>query len=380
MLRINRFVFVAMHCFFAATLMVPPALAEGDGGQSEGSQLNKMRESQEKSRNASNKARNAGRDSIGKGTKHMHHGKAHHAQPEVSQGAMQIMQGLLGLLASAAAEKMADKDSSNGNNLDQITPNKASDKPGDISASSSPGSTGGDSAVGTGASSGPDAQSSLKSDTISSPEVKSALGLMNAEFGIPGNQLVSALASGTAPAEILKNAPLNPLTEDQAHAALQAANHENNSPESKSQILAQMAEANVSGLAVAAASAKPTAESAAEIAVAAPASTAGENTYAQGGTSSSLRKNLQDALSKRVSGDGQDGEGEADPEVSDDIKAAFADKKAELVKQAEQKYKFERQQGLVELDLFEAVHLKYREREKHLRWGEPLGQADVGMR
>ena len=81
------------------------------------SQLNSVRSAQRKSRSGSNAARNAGRNSIAKGVKDMKHGRAHRNPSEVRTGAFEIVQGILGLLASAAAGGMADKDDTNGDNL-----------------------------------------------------------------------------------------------------------------------------------------------------------------------------------------------------------------------------------------------------------------------
>jgi hypothetical protein len=320
--------------FLLAGLTATPAVAGNvlnglTTPTSTGSQLSSTRDAASRNRNASNLARNAGRNSIGKGTRHMRHGKSHHNSPEIKTGAFQVAQGLLGLLASAAASNISDRNDDNGDRLEAITGSGASfgaDSAGEgrgggegTAQSNLGNSTTGNS---TGAGVGFDPED------LANPELKSALALINDEFGIPSKTFLTDLANGRDPKDIFTKAEKNPMTMAEANEAYKASG-------------AGMSDG---------------ASTLANIASAANSAKAEDPSANQANTKGSA---LRDALNRRIAGSEE--EDETAPELSDDVKAALAAQAAEQAERA-------RLDNLAEMNLFQVVHMKYREREKHLRW------------
>jgi hypothetical protein len=300
------------------------------------SQMRAQRDAESRERDAENRARNAGRDSIGKGTRHMHHGRHHHHRPEVNLGAMQIAQGILGLLAAAEASKLAKKDHTNAGNLDQMT---GADGSGASAPLAGAAVEGGGAVTGTtdGASLGA-ATVATPNDSLNAAETKEALALIKDEFGYSGKQFVEKLKAGADPKDLFMKAPENPLSKAEAQTAWLGA--ANGSPSvditGTVEALANAAPANGSG-----ASAPGTGR--------APAS------VAEVGGGSGLRDALARALREHD-----------DVDVSPEVKAALA------AREAEERSNAAHSRATEELDLFDVVHRKYRERESNMRWGEPL--------
>ncbi len=303
------------------------------------SQLQQVEDARNRSRRASSDARSAGRNSIGRGNRHMSHGKHHHHPSEVHTGAFEVAQGILGLLASAAADGMSKIDDNNGSNLSDISASQAdaatTAAAASVSGSSSVNTSGGDlSLQSSGETVG---MSKLPPGEQANPEFKDAMAAIKEEFGISQQQMVDELAKGKDGKDLFTNAPRNALTRGEADAAYTASR-------------GAMGDLNIPS---------PKVEMAAAPAV---DPKAGEGSGVAGNNS------LRDALARRLASGG-DGEDSALPDVSSDIQAALAAQQAEQAKREQRAH-----QG--ELDIFEAVHQKYRERENHLRWGEPL---KVGM-
>lgn len=297
------------------------------------SQLNSARDASARNRNAGNLSRNAGRNSIGKGTRNMNQGRAHHHHPQVNMGAFQIAQGLLGLMASAEAENLGNKDSTIATGLDAITSDTAG---GNAVGASISGTGSGASATGetstTGANAG-GASLKISAADLSAPETQQALAQLQEQFGYSPDQVVARLSKGIDPTALFTHAPLNPLTSAEAKAAMAAATGESASTVS--------------------------AQASADLLVASSPISAAD---AEAAKASSLRDRLRDALSRRVA---SSDDSENDYDVSPDVKAALEARATEEAERARREAAAARTE---EYDLFQVVHLKYLEREKMMRF------------
>ena len=301
------------------------------------SQLRATQDAMRRNRTASNLARNAGRNSIGRGLRNIRHGKSHHHPPEVKMGAFQVAQGILGLLAAAAAAAMANKEDGSAANLDSLDgknsgleQNLGSAMKGDGGDLSGRGGS-------TGASLGSVSVAKLAEIDLKDPEIKDALAAIHDEFGIGAKQFVAALENGRDPRDLFVNAPENPMSSADAGAALLACS--SGEREDASNVTAT-GEASA-GRSLASVEGSVPNEAAPRV---------GEH------------EGLRDALAKRLSASDEE------MDLSPDVRAALAKKAAAEKERAEREAR-----SMMELNLFEVVHQKYQEREKNLRWGEPLG-------
>jgi len=301
------------------------------------SQLSSARDATAGNRVASSLARTAGNNSIGKGTLTMNLGKSHHAHPEINLGAFEIAQGLLGLMASAEAEKLGNQDSNIATGLDAISSDSHMSTAEVVSTS---GASIGGAAASTNGVAGNSVATKISPQDLSNPETKQALAQIQEQFGYTPEQLVDSLSKGVNASTLFTHAPLNPLTPAEAEAAMAALSDSS------------------AGEGAPALSASTLATSAAPPS---PPITNTASEPAKVAANSLLRDKLRDALARRLASISS---GENNIDVSPDVKAALEAKAAAEAEQA----KREAASRAGEYDLFQVVHLKYLEREKMLRF------------
>lgn len=150
----------------------------------------------------SNAAKAVSDASIADGTKNQQEGQATQNMAQMATGAMQIAQGLLGLLGAAAAKKKGDTSDGRAadlTNLNQgIGPGGTAPTPPSITTSD----------LGTVQS----VTSDLGAESLRKEPLNGALTSIEKNYGIPRDAFVEALKNGMDPKEIFARAPKNPIS------------------------------------------------------------------------------------------------------------------------------------------------------------------------
>jgi len=146
--------------------------------------------------------------SIADGNNNTAQGESTQNMQQVAMGAMQIAQGLLGLLAAAAAQKKSGTSSGRESGL-----SSAGYDPGNYGTSITPGSTNPKSET-TSTNLGDGMTASSSSIDFNSKPINTALSSIEKNYGIPRDKFVEALKNGVAPKDIFANAPKNAVSPD----------------------------------------------------------------------------------------------------------------------------------------------------------------------
>ncbi|HEY8280442.1 MAG TPA: hypothetical protein VIH99_12510 [Bdellovibrionota bacterium] len=311
--------------------------------------------------NAANMASMLGTESIARGERHIKEGRAEKDEPKVRKGSFEVLQGLLGLLAAAAAAGMAAKDQSNAGKLSNMagsswastgpaangvySPASGVTSGSGPSSASEEGSTGSHKISDGVSSTGEASQiTSVAFEQLESadPSVKKAVSLLKKEYGITSEQILSTFAKGGDGQDLFVAATENPMTTAQAKSAYKASLEDIKAVRENKDLNA--AEAGTPGTAGIAASDNSSDEY--RVAV---------------GTSRPSAQHLRNEMRRKLS--------EADEEsveVSPELQRALDAKAREELQRERWK------NSLAELSLFESVHKHYRQREFFLRFGAPI--------
>lgn len=191
-------------CVLFLTLTVQPAVAYAVSGQALASGA---AGSTAAAGSAASQA--LGHAAVGQGTDQMNQGQQTQNMAQMAAGAMQIAQGLLGLLAGANAGNQANQDAANQSALTDL-------------GNTTPVTTGGTSLTSDTTSAGSSSTGSPTSSSqvgISASELRTgtlgqAMNGIEQNYGIPRDQFAAALQAGTSPQDILSHAPKNAPSAD----------------------------------------------------------------------------------------------------------------------------------------------------------------------
>ena len=168
-------------------------------------------------RNASTVARGLGRNSIARGIRHIRHGRSTMNRPEVRLGYFEVVQGILGLVASATAAKLSDISGTRAEGLQS--------QGGVANGAGGTGAPGGSNAASVSGASSAHSSESWKTAMadLSTEEAKSAFAEIEEEYGISRKELLDELKAGRDGAELLENAKKNAEEREEVLAALKEA-------------------------------------------------------------------------------------------------------------------------------------------------------------
>lgn len=337
--------FSGVFIFGPATLVPEVALS---------SQMGEMVESAGRYRRGSSLSRSVGQGNIRKGLGNIRAGRLSKNPPLVQTGYIQVIEGILALMAAAKSSGLALANQSHATQLGALPggggiPEGASSIPPGIGAQSekSPGEPA--------ANSGPEELSAdLDPTDLDDPLTKRAFALLKEDFGLTQKRVLEELAKGSGYAALLTKLPKqNALTKKEFEFAIKQSR--------KSQIDLGDSNSSEGG----GAGPAPPADSvdSPPVAAAVAAETAGSVLGRP--LAPNMGKSLRDRIRESLDEESSDEEAlSRDSDLSPDVKEALAAREAERAAQAE------RAGATVELNLFQVVSRKYRSRERFLRWGD----------
>jgi hypothetical protein len=150
----------------------------------------------------------AGTNSIANGSQNVATGQQTQNHAQTAMGAMQIAQGILGLLAAAAAAGQSNKGQDNNRNLDS-TINPVASNSSSRGNSSTQAATTSNSSLGSSGSKSSENSVQITPEGIRKGELGNALSGIEKAYGIPRDDFVKALQNGVDPKSLLAAAPKN---------------------------------------------------------------------------------------------------------------------------------------------------------------------------
>lgn len=305
----------------------------GNIGGTPSSQTGSARNASFGNRNASNLSRNLGRNSIARGLRHIRHGRQAKNRPEVRLGYFEVLQGILGLVAAANADKLSDVSGTRAENLaSQGAVGVGGAGASGNAASGASGASG--QAAGNGTANSAESWKGALAD-INAAETKEAFLEIEDEYGISRKELLDELRAGRDGAGLLENAKRNAEDRDEILAALKAAREK------------AERESAASELAGGAGGARSLASLSAPVPEPAPAADSASVPAAG-------KRSLRDELRRRLD------DLPEDLEVSQEVRDALARQEAAKAAQAAREAK-------AQYTIFDIVRAKYAEREGMIR-------------
>jgi len=283
------------------------------------SQQQSTRLAASKSQYAANLAKASGIRSISRGRGNFRQGRSSGSGGKTQKliGALQIAEGILGIVAAKKAAKHASRSNLLAQNMGNA-PGFAAP----TSVNSSQGLPGGSDKSSSGRS-----LSSNEIKEIYTDDVIEALADVEEQYGIPGDVFAQRLIRGEAALDILRNAPANAVGDAEGRAALAEAR-----AELAGETKAALANANL----------------APEEGVDEPEGAAAKKSLAKAYDKQALKDRLRSRLGRDLAGDEEPKE---TPALSAEVQAALAERE-----EAKLRERFR------EPSLFEVVHRKYQEK------------------